>query len=128
MYSLDGKHASFWIDGNTNGAYDNLPSCTDGKWCLLKMISGDSYSGIIEETKQQTDNDIECISDGIPENCVGHICYAINIGRIDNPSWYDTMENKSGISVQNATLQDFQRWFKCIDMHPSDCNDKGLTF
>ena len=40
MYSLDGINPSFWIDKNTNGYYDYLPSCTDGEWCQLHMIGG----------------------------------------------------------------------------------------
>lgn len=44
-YSIDGNHTQFWIDGNTNGVYDNLPRCVDGRWCDLQRIDleGDIY-------------------------------------------------------------------------------------
>ena len=37
-FSLDGKVKQFWVDGNTNGKYDGLLKCTNGKWCDLKKI------------------------------------------------------------------------------------------
>ena len=33
-----------------------------------------------------------------------------------------------GVRPLDATQNDFQRYFKCKNIHPEDCNDKGLEF
>ena len=38
------------------------------------------------------------------------------------------MKEMCGVTSQEATINDFQRYFKCKDVLVADCNDKGLTF
>lgn len=38
-YSIDGERPQFWIDRDASASYNDLSTCTDGKWCALK-ISG----------------------------------------------------------------------------------------
>ena len=33
-----------------------------------------------------------------------------------------------GVKPLDATRDDFQRYFKCWDIHSEDCNDEGLQF
>merc|ERR1712136_116806 len=65
---------------------------------------------------------------GIPSSCRGHIEWAFNTGKNTNPEWYDSMEDKCGVSVGDATFEDFQRLFKCEDIAKNDCNDRGLQY
>ena len=69
----------------------------------------------------------------IPSNCTGHLNWALNVGRYDDPQWYSDMINTCGVSLENATLNDFQRFFKCRGYEQSaavqtDCIDQGLQF
>jgi len=65
---------------------------------------------------------------GIPSTCRGHIDWAFNTGKNTNPEWYASMKDKCGVSVADATFEDFQRLFKCEDIAKKDCNDRGLQF
>ena len=42
--------------------------------------------------------------------------------------WYAGMYEISGVSIKNATYEDFQRLFKCKGLQQAHCNDKGLQF
>jgi len=65
---------------------------------------------------------------GIPSTCRKHIDWAFNTGKSTNPEWYASMKDKCGVSVADATFEDFQRLFKCEDIAKKDCNDRGLQF
>ena len=43
-------------------------------------------------------------------------------------NWYGKMKDICGVAFQDGTLEDFQRYFKCRNMHFEKCNDKGLEF
>lgn len=64
----------------------------------------------------------------IPSSCRGHIDWAFNTGKNTNPEWYDSMKDKCGVSVEDATFEDFQRLFKCENIAKNDCNDRGLQY
>ena len=34
----------------------------------------------------------------------------------------------TGVPFEEATYEDFQRLFKCNDIHKAECNDKGLQY
>ena len=38
------------------------------------------------------------------------------------------MKDIVGVEPFKATYEDFQRMFKCHNLHIRDCNDKGLRF
>ena len=38
------------------------------------------------------------------------------------------MKEMCGVTSQEATINDIQRYFKCKDIAKADCNDKGLQF
>ena len=38
------------------------------------------------------------------------------------------MTDVVGVSPLDATRNDFQRYFKCENVHDTDCNKKGLSF
>ena len=38
------------------------------------------------------------------------------------------MKEVCGVTSQEATINDIQRYFKCKDLAKEDCNDKGLQF
>merc|ERR1719322_334738 len=65
---------------------------------------------------------------GIPSSCRGHIDWAFNTGKNTNPEWYASMQDRCGVSVDDATFEDFQRLFKCEEIAKTDCNDQGLQF
>ena len=44
------------------------------------------------------------------------------------PNWYPEMEVVTGVTLNSATFEDFQREFKCKDIWKAECNDKGLQF
>ena len=68
------------------------------------------------------------ISPTIPSSCQGHLDWALKTGKVSHPEWYSDMNRVCGVSVQDATFEDFQRLFKCENLASSDCNDKGLIF
>ena len=38
------------------------------------------------------------------------------------------MKKITGVEPYDASLEDFQRIFKCIDLAPEDCNEKELQY
>ena len=68
------------------------------------------------------------ISAGIPNACRHHIDWAFHTGKSANPQDYSGMQKKCGVTVQKASYQDFQRLFKCENIHQQHCNGQGLTF
>ena len=69
------------------------------------------------------------ISDDIPGSCIEHLNYAFVTGKNYDPQEdYPNMYNVTGISPQDATRNDFQRYFICKDKHVNDCIKKGLQF
>ena len=68
------------------------------------------------------------VASDIPSSCRGHIEWAFNTGKNTNPEWYASMKDKCGVSVEDATFEDFQRLFKCANIWAELCNDKGLQF
>ena len=65
---------------------------------------------------------------GVPSSCQNHINWAYNTGKNTNPEWYSSMKDSCGVPVKDASIEDFQRLFKCKDISKSDCNDRGLQF
>ena len=41
---------------------------------------------------------------------------------------YPKISEVTGVTVNEATYEDFQRYFKCQKVHRFECNDKGLPF
>ena len=68
------------------------------------------------------------ISDGVPSQCSSHLDWAFNTGKNQQPESYSAMNNTCGVVYDQATIYDFQRFFKCKEIHKSDCNDQGLQF
>ena len=64
----------------------------------------------------------------VPSICASHLNWAFTKGINDYPQYYDDMIDVCGVAPSLATLQDFQRFFKCKGMQLADCNDKGLQF
>ena len=64
----------------------------------------------------------------VPKSCREHIDWAFNRGKVSNPEWYSNMGQTCGVSVQEASFEDFQRLFKCEDIASKDCNGQGLGF
>ena len=66
----------------------------------------------------------------VPDSCKGHLDWAINYGKdhLDANLFYPQMEQVTGVSPKLATIEDFQRMFKCNDNNKADCNEKGLQF
>jgi hypothetical protein len=67
----------------------------------------------------------------VPSSCAPHISWGYTSGK--NEGWYQTayannMYIVSGVSIAQATYQDFQRMYKCLNLNAHDCNDKGLEF
>ena len=48
----------------------------------------------------------------------------------EGPGWYGypEMEAVWGVPMNDATFEDFQRIFKCLDLQNAKCNNKGLEF
>ena len=44
------------------------------------------------------------------------------------PNWYGRMKDICGVTYEDATFEDFQRYFKCTHIQSEKCNDKGLEF
>ena len=65
---------------------------------------------------------------GVPDSCREHLNWAFNIGKYTHPEWYASMEETCGVSVEDASYEDLQRYFKCKNINPEDCNDRGLSF
>merc|ERR1712038_735640 len=65
---------------------------------------------------------------GIPSTCQGHIEWAFNTGKNTNPEWYSSMKDKCGVSVADATFEDFQRLFKCEDIAKKDLTTEDYSF
>uniref|UniRef100_A0A7M6DRN4 Glycoside hydrolase family 2 catalytic domain-containing protein n=1 Tax=Clytia hemisphaerica TaxID=252671 RepID=A0A7M6DRN4_9CNID len=68
------------------------------------------------------------ISAGIPNACRHHLDWAFHTGKTTSPQEYTGMQKKCGVTLQQANYQDFQRLFKCENIHKQYCNDQGLTF
>ena len=66
----------------------------------------------------------------VPSKCKGHIEYAFTEGKYDNRAnvWYEDMKKRIGVEPRDGTFEDFQRIYKCNNIHKKDCNDKGLEF
>ena len=69
-----------------------------------------------------------CILANIPGSCKPHLDWAFKVGKISQPQLYRDMMDVAGVSPLDATLDDFQRYFKCKDVHNTLCNKKGLSF
>ena len=63
----------------------------------------------------------------IPDSCINHINWAYESGKYVT-EWFGDMKSVVGVDAQKATRDDFQRYFKCRDVHKSECADKGLTY
>ena len=61
-----------------------------------------------------------------PESCITHLNWAFTKGK--DLGFYQDMFYVCGVRPLDATQNDFQRYFKCKNIHPEDCNDKGLEF
>lgn len=68
------------------------------------------------------------VASGVPSSCRRHLDWSFNTGKNARPEWYSNMEEKCGVSVQDASFEDFQRLFKCDNIQSGDCNNQGLTF
>ena len=69
---------------------------------------------------------------GIPESCITHLDWAVETGKFEGSNFTDVhyadMVYVVGIKPLDATRNDFQRYFKCRNIHSEDCNDEGLQF
>ena len=45
-----------------------------------------------------------------------------------SPQLYPEMEYVTGVEPKDGTYEDFQREFRCKNLHRADCKDKGLQF
>ena len=56
--------------------------------------------------------------------------WAINTGKLHENAnnFYGSMIDISGVAFHDGTFEDFQRYFKCKNVHPEKCNDAGLQF
>ena len=74
----------------------------------------------------------ETIVDGDLEECNKEIKWALDTGRFkeEGPKWYryPDMEVVWGVPIYDATFEDFQRIFKCLNIKETKCNQKGLGF
>ena len=66
----------------------------------------------------------------IPKSCENHIRWALAEGRhhAEVDQMYPDMVNVTGVSPRDATFEDFQREFKCKNIHNTECNDLGLEY
>ena len=66
----------------------------------------------------------------VPATCINHIIWAFTIGKTKNDTneRYPRMKDIVGVEPNIATPDDFQRFFKCQNLHAVDCNDRGLRF
>ena len=66
----------------------------------------------------------------LPDSCKQEITYAYNEGKnhADAPIWYKNMAEVTGVTIKDATFEDFQRYFKCTNLQAANCNEKGLGF
>ena len=48
----------------------------------------------------------------------------------EGPGWYGYPEKEAvwGVPMNDATFEDFQRIFKCLNIKKAKCNQKGLDF
>jgi len=58
---------------------------------------------------------IPCGNHFLKENapCKEHVLFASTTGRLEHPDWYVQIEDIAGVTLENATVQDFQRLFFC---------------
>ena len=70
------------------------------------------------------------VPDSVPQECKTEIIWALKTGRLKDPTWYGypEMEMVLGVPIQDATFEDFQRIFKCLNLQKTKCNMKGLDF
>ena len=68
------------------------------------------------------------LAEGVPLACMPEISWAYEVGKIQHPLWYDNMADVAGVEAEQATFNDFQRFFKCADMKNDACNSNGLQF
>ena len=47
---------------------------------------------------------------------------------LEADDWYPQMENITGVTPSEASFEDFQREYKCKNLHASHCNSRGLQF
>ena len=66
----------------------------------------------------------------ISESCKQHITWAFNIGKkyLEVDQYYPQMIDVTGVSPKDATFEDFQREFKCRNLHIVDCKKQLLQF
>jgi hypothetical protein len=69
-------------------------------------------------------------SEYTPASCKEHLTYAYEKGKntANKDEWYPEMKEVTGLTPEDATFEDFQREFKCKNLHSTACNDKGLPF
>ena len=67
----------------------------------------------------------------VPDLCVvWGIEWAFEKGKYKTEAneWYKDMKEVTGLEYRYASLEDFQRYFKCKELEKEKCNDKGLEF
>lgn len=66
----------------------------------------------------------------IPTKCKKHLTWAHTIGKVSTKAstWYSNMRKVTGVDIASATMEDFQRLFKCDGIQSEDCNNRGLKF
>ena len=78
---------------------------------------------VLLQTKSLTN-----LSGRVPSKCASHLEWAFDKGKNEYPENYSNMINTCGVASDQATLNDFQRLFKCKSIQKADCNDQGLEF
>ena len=66
----------------------------------------------------------------IPQSCSHHIYWAFDDGKEKSNAKerYPNMKYVVGVDPKHATYDDFQRIFKCQNIHSQWCNNEGLQF
>jgi len=62
----------------------------------------------------------------VPEQCIGHLVWALQTGRNSIPESYPDFEAVTGRSLADANADDMQLYFYCEGIQASDCQDAGL--
>lgn len=62
----------------------------------------------------------------VPEDCKSHINWAQDVGRQNNPSWYSSFEQVTGVPLEDSTTEDMTVYFACTDTGHQECADIEL--
>jgi len=70
----------------------------------------------------------ESCKNNVPASCQGHLDWAMSLGRYSGSAstFYPNFQSQTGVSLDQASVEDMQRYFVCNNLQRNDCASLSL--